>query len=519
MKPKKTLFKLLVLFALLFLFVPLGSTAAQRPILTIAIWGMNDWDPSVAYAIAGSLVLENIYEHLLKYENGKFVPELAVSYEKSADGKVWTFNLRKGVNFHNGEPFNAAAVKFSFDRTIQMGKGPAYLFEAVQEINVLDEYTVQFTCKQPSPLDVLVAQPFGSFIMPPKLTEEKGFEWYQKGNASGTGPYKLVSWEKGVQVILEKNDAYWKGWKPNQYEKVIFKPIAEPSTRVQLLKGGKLDIDALGFDIDILKSLKKHPEVDVVIADIWKNGLYLLNTQKPPTDDINVRKAICHAVDYDRLVKKLWGETAVRSQGPLPHTLWSHDANLNMPDYNLDKAKELIKQSRYAEQLAKGNMKLTMTSILPEMDATSIYIQSVLRKIGFTVDIDKTPWPAAWDMLKNKKMAPNLAMLNWDDFQNSPWERLLMLYHTQPDNENLFNWAWYSNPEVDRLIDEARQLEGYNKKKAREYYQTAQKLIVDDAVTLSVIDQKLILVKRKDIRGYKPNVAYSAIVFVHQLYH
>jgi peptide/nickel transport system substrate-binding protein len=318
---------------------------------------------------------------------------------------------------------------------------------------------------------------------------------------------------------LEKNDAYWKGWKPNQYEKVIFKPIAEPSTRVQLLKGGKLDIVALGFDIDILKSLKKHPEVDVVIADIWKNGLYLLNTQKPPTDDINVRKAICHAVDYDRLVKKLWGETAVRSRGPLPHTLWSHDSNLNMPDYNLDKAKELIKQSRYAEQLAKGSMKLTMTSILPEMDATSIYIQSVLRKIGFTVDIDKTPWPAAWDMLKNKKMAPNLAMLNWDDFQNSPWERLLMLYHTQPDNENLFNWAWYSNPEVDRLIDEGRQLEGYNKEKAREYYQTAQKLIVDDAVTLSVIDQKLILVKRKDIKGYKPNVAYSAIVFVHQLSH
>lgn len=399
-----------------------------------------------------------------------------------------------------------------------MGKGPAYLFEAVQEIKILDEYTVQFICKQPTPLDILAAQPFGSLILPPKLTKEKGNEWFQKGNACGTGPYKLVSWEKGAQVILEKHDTYWQGWKPNQYEKVIFKPIAEPSTRVQLLKGGKLDIDALGFDIDILKGLQKHPEVDVVIADIWKNGIYNINTQKPPTDDIYVRRAICHAVNYDRLVKKLWGETAVRSQGPLPHTLWSHDPNLNMPDYDLDKAKEFLKQSKYAQQLAQGPMKLSMTSVLPEMDATSIYLQSVLRKIGFEVDMDKTPWPAAWDMLKNKKTAPNLAMMNWDDFQNSPWERLLMLYHTQPDEENLFNWSWYSNPEVDRLIDDGRQLEGYDKQRAKENYQKVQQILIDDAVSLFVIDQKVIIAKRKEVKGYQPNVAYSSIVFVYKLY-
>ena len=94
-----------------------------------------------------------------------------------------------------------------------------------------------------------------------------------------------------------------------------------------------------------------------------------------------------------------------------------------------------------------------------------------------------------------------------------------MLYHTQPDEENLFNWSWYSNPEVDRLIDEARQLEGYDKQRAKENYQKVQQILVDDAVSLFVIDQKVIIAKRKEVKGYQPNVAYSSIVFVYQLYH
>ncbi len=121
---KKLNLALFVGFILIFTF---ASPAMSRNTITVQMWELTNWDPGVSYG-NGPLVFSNIYETLLLYDDGKLIPILATSFDKSEDGKTWTFKLRKGVKFHNGEPFNAQAVKYSFDRTIKMAKGPEYIF-------------------------------------------------------------------------------------------------------------------------------------------------------------------------------------------------------------------------------------------------------------------------------------------------------------------------------------------------------------------------------------------------------
>ena len=342
---KRLCFISCLVFILTFSLTSVGA-AKEKNIIAVQFYEIVDWDPSINYS-DGARVLTNIYETLLLYDDGKFIPVLATSFEKSPDGKTWTFKLRKGVKFHNGEPFNAQAVKYSFDRTTNMGRGASWIFGPIKEIKVIDDYTVQFICDQPQPVDLMVSSYYGAYIMPPKLAKEKGSEWFQKGNACGTGPYKLKAFEKDIHVVLEKFDDYWGGWKPNQYDIAFYKFIAESSTAIQLLKRGEIDIiEGLGVPIDVHESLDALPDIEAVYSDSYMDLYYHFHNQKPPFDDVNVRKAVSHAVNVDEIIKTIRGKTAVRAVGPIPYKMWGHDPNLKTYDYDLEKAKQLMKQSK-----------------------------------------------------------------------------------------------------------------------------------------------------------------------------
>ena len=272
-KIRKLYFISFLVFILTSSMASVGICKAKN-IISVQFYEIVDWDPSICYS-DGARVLTNIYETLLLYDDGKLIPVLATTFEKSPDGKVWTFKLRKGVKFHNGETFDAHAVKYSFERTTSIGRGASWIFTPIKEIKVIDDYTVQFICENPEPVDLMVSSYYGAYIMPPKLSEEKGSEWFQKGNACGTGPYKLKSFEKDVNVVLEKFDDYWGGWKPNQYDIAFYKFIAESSTAIQLLKRGEIDIiEGLGVPIDVHGSVDAHPDIEAVYSD----------NQRPPAE-------------------------------------------------------------------------------------------------------------------------------------------------------------------------------------------------------------------------------------------
>jgi peptide/nickel transport system substrate-binding protein len=513
---KKPCILIMFVFAVIFCFSAITAAQETSVIKVVMGAGVNDWDPAIAFSNESQL-LDNIYERLLLLdlsEGEKFIPVLATSYQRSEDGKIWTFTLRQGVKFHNGEPFNAEAVKFSIDRIKTMGKGPAWIWDPVEEIKVLDEFTVQFICKNPAPIDLIAASQYGSYMIPPKLYADKTTEWFQTGKAVGTGPYKLVSWEKGVQTITERFDDYWGGWKPNQFDKAIFKDVTEVSTRIQLIKQGGVDA-VFGIPSDMLPGLRKDPNLNVMHGPSLYNTMYHLHCQKPPTDDINVRRAFYHAINFDELVATIYQDTGTKAVGPLPASIWSHDPNLKLYEYNVDKAKELLKKSKYADQLSKGPMKITMVNYYRPADTTALYIQAALKKIGFEIDIDKTPWPAVWDRYKSKEACSNISLMNWWPTYVTPGDWFKSMWYTE--KEPLWNFSYWYNSEFDKLVDKAIASEAADRQKAIAIYQKLQQWLVDEAVSLFVVDSKSQMITRKIVQGLKMYPAYPGVVFVHEL--
>ncbi len=502
--------KLSLIFFMVSIFIfAWVSPAMSRNNITVQMWELTNWDPSVSYG-DGPLVFSNIYETLLLYDEGKLIPVLATSFESSKDGKVWTFKLRKGVKFHNGEQFNAQAVKYSFDRTIKMAKGPEYIFANIKEIKVINDYTVQIIAKNAQPVDLIVSSYYGAFILPPKLTEEKGTEWFEKGNASGTGPYKLKSYEKGIGAVLGKFDDYWGGWKPNQFDTAIYKIVNETSTAVQLLKKGEMDI-ITKVPVDVRPQLANDPDIEILYGDSLTTIRYDIHNQRAPTDDVNVRRAICHAINTDEMREKIMGPEAVKATGPIPYTMWGYDANLKTYEYDIEKAKAYMQKSKYADQLP---VKLTIAAYEEYTQPMAVYIQSALKKIGIEAEIDTTNYASAWDMYMDIKKCPHMTILYW--WLDYPVPSSYMRSFFKEDT--YYNWSYYHNPEYEKIVIEAQANEATNRKKTIELFSTAQQILLDDVAALFLTDLKETTIKRKEIKGFRQLALYKGAYWIYKLY-
>ena len=233
MKRKISLFLIMVLIVTLFAGCGGGNASNEGAAnnseeMDIIYYAFNsepilNWDPSVMFS-NGIVVLNNVYETLLRFDaNDKtFENILATDYSQSEDGLSWTFHLREGVTFHDGEPFNADAVKFSIERTKEIGQGASYIWDSVSEIEIVDDYTVVFHLSYQAPIDLIVSSPYAAFIMSPAIAD-KGDEWFGEGNEAGTGPYMLESNSMGDEVILTEYKDYWNGWEGEHFEKAIIK--------------------------------------------------------------------------------------------------------------------------------------------------------------------------------------------------------------------------------------------------------------------------------------------------------
>ncbi len=458
-----------------------AGEASEDTVVYAAYADIKDWDPSVASSME-VLMLVNVYEPLLWYNppgsKDMLEPALATSWETSADGLTWTFHLRPGVKFHDGEPFNAAAVKYSLDRTRQMKKGAYYIWAAVKEIKVVDEHTVQFLLKEPASIDLIASSQYGAYIFSPKAAE-KGTEWFMQGHACGTGPYKVDKWDKSQQVVLSKFDDYWGGWAGKHFERVVIKVVLEKSTQVQMIKSGEADFASLA-PLDSLPALKKTPGVEVLTPQSWKNSQFLINTKKFPTDNLKIRQALCCAWDYEAVVNSIYNGLASVAQGPVPANMWGHNPDLKCPKFDLEKAKQLVQESGLPPD--KLNLRLAYLSTCQEYENCAQLLQANLAKIGLKLELSPGPWSAIWEQAKNLETAPNLQSMTWWPTYLTPSDWLIGLFRTE--KKTLFNLSHYSNPEYDALVDRGVKLEAVDRAGAIKAYQEAQQIVVNDAAAI-----------------------------------
>ncbi|MCS6907706.1 MAG: ABC transporter substrate-binding protein, partial [Anaerolineales bacterium] len=516
--------KLFVLIAILvmagILLVGCGGTAATptQAALKFAVYAINSepltsWDPAIEYS-NGIHVHNNMYEQLLRYDaiEKKIVPLLAESYEVSADGQTWTFKLRQGVKFQNGDPFTAEDVKFSIERTKQLGAGASYIWSAVEAINVLDPQTVEFKLSYKAPLDLIASTGYAAFIYSRKCVKEDN-TWIEEAKGCGTGPYMLKSAKWGEEVILEKFAEYWGGWQENSFDTVVFRKVAEPATRRQVIETGEATITVELTYTDI-EALKNNPKVKVYVEPSFQNLIAMFNTQKPPLDNVDLRRALSYAFPYEQVIKTAIGGYGRQSYGMVPYGMWGWSDQLPRYTYDLDRAREHLQKAGYGE----GGLKLLLVYTAgneAEKSAAELY-KSELAKLNIDLEIRGMPWDSQWELAKGPaENRQDIFMMYWWPDMPSPYSMLYSTFHSE--EEPLFNLSYYKNPRFDQLIDEANELTSTDRAKAEQMFIEAQRILLEDAVALFIYDRQDVWVTVANLQGFRFNPAYPTVVFFHQL--
>ncbi len=496
-----------------------ATTASKPKIGGVAVSSYGsaitmEWDPALMYS--DSLVIyHNTYETLLYLDanTGKIDPLLATEYSTSTDGLTWTFKLRKGVKFHDGTDMTAEDVKFSIDRTMKIGKGAAFIWDPVKEIKIVDDYTLEFLLKYPTPLDLIATSSYAAYIYSKDAADKDPEGWFN-GKETGSGPYKLDSAVDGDQFIMSRFDQYWKGWDGNHLEKVVVKCVLEVATRRQMIEAGDLDVSSL--PAEDLKAIAANPNVEQIQLQTYTNTAAYMNTQKPPLDNKLVRQAISYAFPYDNVVEHAMGGLAEQTRGVLPSTIWGYSDEILQYKYDLEKAKALLSEAGHPN----GGFKLIYTYIAgcEDMKKAAEMFKSELAKLNIELEIRGMPWDSEWAMAKSENVndRQDLMCFRWWPDVVSPVSWLQALYHSEKDP--IFNLSYYNNPDVDKLIDDGIMLTGTDREAATKKFIEAQKIIMEAAPVIPQYDHTGIILVNKKLKGAKFNHAYNNSIYFYNCY-
>ena len=329
--------------------------------LTVAsYWEPLSIDPDHSLSGALACITRNAYEGLVRF-NGSgttendILPSLATSWQLSADGKTWRFNLRQGVKFHDGTPFNASAAKFGIDRMLAYKGGPAGFFGQIDHVDIVDDYTILLVLKEPSATILKhLATFFGyCFVSPSAVAAHNSTDdplakkWFTE-HTVGTGPYQFVEWVRETRIVLKKFDDYWGGWDGKHVDRVVFLRVVEAGTQKLMIAKGDVDV-AESIDIIDQLAFNATPGIQLVLSEKYSSGFYGLFNVVPgkPLSDVRLRRAILYALNYDVYWKNLQmglGQRMLSMFGSFQTPYWT---DLYRYDRNLTKAKDLLAEAGY----------------------------------------------------------------------------------------------------------------------------------------------------------------------------
>jgi peptide/nickel transport system substrate-binding protein len=396
-------------------------------------------DPQLQGKMIDMNILLQVFDTLLtRDKDGKVAPNLATEW-KPLDDKTWQFKLRKDVKFHNGEPFNAEAVKFSIERLLDPAlKSPIVELRYVTGVEVVDEFTVNFKTKDPDPLIPAKLTLFPGVMVPPKYIKEVGNDGFGK-KPVGTGPFKFVEWIKDDHVTVEKNPDYW-GQKAS-VDKLIFKAIPNEASRASALAAGDLDI-ATNVPADSVAQLKANKSIQIKSVAGIRAYFISLNTKKAdsPLAKKEVRQALNFAVDVDTLIKTVLGGNAVRIATLIPQDMFGYADTVKPYAYDPAKAKDLLSKAGYA-----NGFEIAMDVQAADKDVAQA-IAGMLDKVGVKVKVNP---------LESSTFIANLGAGKLADMYmigNTAWT-LDASNNLQSYARSDRRYARQANAEMDKLVD------------------------------------------------------------------
>ena len=491
-----------------------GGSATAQPAGTLVVGLVAEpvnLDPAQVTDFNSNRVGRRIVETLVTFpeETTQIVPGLAESWTISPDGLQYTFKLRKGVKFHDGTPFNAAAVKFSIERQInpehpanKLGKYPFanYFFGNVKAVEAMDDSTVRFVLKEPraSFLAVLAAQPPLHREPHRRAQGRRGLRPHSRGHR----PFRYGSWDARAAVVLEKFPDYWKG--AVKFDRVVYRPIVEDQARLTELLTGTLDL-IVGVPPDFVAQLEGSPKANLlkqVGAHVWYLGI---NNTKKPLDDKRVRQALNYAVNKDALVKDVLKGTGAVSRGPRAARHLGRRAQSPRLSLRSREGEEAPRRGRLPNGFSTTMWVPESGSGMQSPVAMAVVMQSNLRAVGVNVTLQTMEWGAYIAKLRTKEQ--DLFALSWAAGSEDPDMVMYPLFHSSQWTPNGPNRAMYKNEKFDALLAEARQVTDQAKRAA--LYREAQRILIEDAPWVFVDHEIQIAATSKRVQGFKLHPSFD----------
>jgi peptide/nickel transport system substrate-binding protein len=451
----------------------------------------NSLDPAAATYIPGIVVLKNVVETLIELDQqGRPHPRLATSWQVSQDGREWTFRLREGITFHDGTPFNAEAVKFSFDRILDPAtKSQTGLSEigTYQSSQVVDSKTIKMIFKEPYAPFFNNLQDIVLGVVSPAAVKKYGADF--GSNPVGTGPYRFQEWVHGDHVTLVRNDKYVNtsalvAHKTLPYlDTLVFRIITEDQTRLNALRSGEADFiyRVPGINVDGVQADSRFQ----VFKNMYAGDpvMFLINRSKFPTDDLAVARAMEFAVNKEVVTRIATGGISPVAYGPLKPVVWGYDPEVEkLYRYDPPKARQVLEEAGW--KLGTGGIRTkngqackAVCAVKSDPVTVSMLtaIQGMFRAVGIDLEIQTMALPASEELARQGKS--NMTFMEWRGIDP---DILTVHYHSK--NIGGWNMGHFSNPTLDSLLDRGRAI--VNPKERLPLYQKAQMLIMEQAATL-----------------------------------
>ncbi len=465
-------------------------------------------DPALASDTTSAGYIVEIFSGLVTINRElKVVADIAERWEVSDDGKVYTFYLRPNVKFHDGREVKAADFKYSMERACNPSTesivADTYLGDIVgardmlsgkaleiRGIQVVDDRTLKIEIDAAKPYFLAKLTYPTAFVV--DNANVKARNWTSRPN--GTGPFKLKQWQRGERIVLEANESYYGG--AVRLKQINF--LLAGGSSMTMYENDEVDITGVGLtDIERVLDPANPLNKELVIAPELSVGYVGFNCTMPPFDDVKVRQALNHAVDKDKILEVVLKDLVESAEGILPPGMPGYNENLKGLEYDPAKAKRLIAESKYKDVASFPPITISIPGTGAAVPPTSEAIIEMWKvNLGVQVNIQQVEWATYLDDLKRHRF--QMFEVGWVADYPDPQDFLDLLFHTSSMENN----ARYSNPAVDRLLEQARVEKDVDAR--LRIYQQAEQMIVNDAPWLPLWHGKSYLLIKPYVKGFYP---------------
>ncbi|MCS5735819.1 ABC transporter substrate-binding protein [Herbiconiux daphne] len=489
-----------------------GDTSARASTLVIA---ENEpaasFDPIQANNSTVEEVVIPAYDTLIDYNaDAELVPELATEWTVDDSGTVIDLTLRDDVTFHDGAKLTAADVVYTLDRIKSLNIGVASLLTSYASSEAVDDTHVKITLSQPdAPFLAGLSRVYilNSALVEKNAGDDDGQSWLATNDA-GSGPYEVTGYTPNQSATFDQYADYWGGF-DGQAESIEFRYLTEASTQAAALKSGDIDIamdiapaDRAGFDTDGFAT--DSSPTNVVLYTFF-------NMLDPTTSNPALREAISYAYDYDQHVDTILQGEGSTVNGPLPAGMQcSTTDDIGQPTFDLDRAKQIVDENG----LAGTTVTMTYLEATAEMEQAAALLQSNLAEIGITLELQAVTYPQFAELNSSADTRSQLEMI----YAFPPYPDASAVMYQLYDSTFIDggqNWAAYSNPEVDTLVETART--ETDQAAACDMYQQAQKLVVADDVSLNMANSNTVAIMNDRVQGFTYQPSHHQTVDVYAI--